>query len=189
MARLLEDRFDLLATAENGRELLERVAWHKPDLVVLDVTMPEMNGLEAARNIHKCYPQIKIVFLSMHTERAYVTDAFRAGGLAYVSKRAAASELVTAISEALAGRAYVSQGIEPVEILSEPGPRDRALTPRQVEVLRLVARGMSAKEIGSALHVSPKTVEFHKARIMEKVDLRTTAELTRYALGIGIVEN
>jgi DNA-binding NarL/FixJ family response regulator len=176
---MLGQHFEIVAVAENGRGLIERVDALLPDAVVLDISMPGMNGLEAARRISQKHRGMKLIFLSMHTERPYVDEAFRAGASAYVLKRAAASELVEAIRAALAGRVYVSPDITH-QAHRLGGPTQ--LTARQREALQLVAEGRSAKQIAAELNISPKTVEFHKAAIMDRVGLRTTAELTRWAL-------
>lgn len=178
---MLEQQFEIVGAAENGRGLVERVEALLPDAVVLDISMPGMNGLEAARRISQKYPGIKLIFLTMHTERPYVEEAFRSGASAYVLKRAAASELVEAVRAALQGRAYVSPNITQPAQFQRAGGRT-GLTARQREVLQLVAEGRSAKQIAAELNISPKTVELHKAAIMDRVGLRTTAELTRWAL-------
>jgi DNA-binding NarL/FixJ family response regulator len=178
---ILAQHFEVVGVAENGRGLIEQVDAMLPDAVVLDISMPSMNGLEAARRISQKYPAIKLIFLTMHTERPYVEEAFRAGASAYVLKRAAAAELVEAVRSALAGRVYVSPTItQPAQY--QPAAGRTGLTARQREVLQLVAEGRSAKQIAAELNISPKTVEFHKAAIMDRVGLRTTAELTRWAL-------
>ncbi len=181
LAPILAQDFEVVGVAENGRGLIERVDAVLPDAVVLDISMPAMNGLEAARRISQRHPGIKLIFLTMHTERPYVDEAFRSGASAFVLKRAAASELVEAVRSALAGRVYVSPTItQPTQYQRIAG--STGLTSRQREVLQLVAEGRSAKQIAAELNISPKTVEFHKAAIMDRVGLRTTAELTRWAM-------
>lgn len=198
--KLLEPRFELVGVVENGRALLEAATTEvgpRPDVALVDISMPLLNGIDAARQLRKTAPEIKIVFLSMHADPAYVSEAFRAGGSAYLLKRSAATELVFAIEEVLKGRYYVTPevakdviepvlrqrgGAPPLDLLDVP-----RLTPRQREVLQLVAEGKSLKEIAAILGISVKTVEFHKSRIMDGLDRHTTAELTRYAVAHGLV--
>lgn len=178
----LSDNFQVLGAYDGGRELLQALEHEVPDVVVLDISMPDMNGLETARRISAQYPKVKIVFLTMHSERPYVDEALRSGAIGYVVKREAAPQLVNAIRAAMAGERYISPAA------AQPSPefdtrRDKEpLTPRQREVLQLIAEGKSAKMIASTLSISTKTVEFHKAAIMDRLGLRSTAELTRYAL-------
>ncbi len=181
LRRILEDHYECVGLAQNGRELLESARETKPDLVLLDVSMPELNGIEAARLLKKEQPDTKIIFLSMHSDPSYVTQALRSGGSGYVLKRCAASELPTAITEVLAGHTYVTPLISPDTIRDIDTPRE-VLTSRQREVLQLVAEGKSAKEIATTLGISVKTAEFHKAGIMQKLGVRTTAQLTKYAI-------
>ena len=191
---LLESDFELVGIVEDGRALVEAAARLRPDVVVTDVTMPLLNGIEAARQIRKTDSRIKVIFLTMHPEVAFATEALRAGAVGYLLKRSAASELVTAIREALKGRVYLTPLITK-DVLKESvlaasathGMPSSVLTPRQREVLQLVAEGHSIKEIAGILNISPKTVEFHKYSIMEELSLRTTAELTQYAIKHGVV--
>jgi DNA-binding NarL/FixJ family response regulator len=184
--KLLEPEFEFIGRVENGRELVDAVQRLHPDLVVVDISMPILNGVEAARQINKIRPPVKMLFLSMHADASYVSEAFRAGASGYVLKRSAASELSTAIHEVLQGKVYVTPLISKDFVQARDMGKD-ILTGRQREVLQLVAEGRSAKEIGAILHISVKTAEFHKAGIMEKLHLRSTAELTRYAIEHGIV--
>lgn len=195
LQRLLASEFDIVGTAANGRLLLAEAERLRPDVVVLDVGMPEMNGIEAARRLSKILPSAKIVFVTQQLDPAYLHAAFTAGAKGYVAKQSAASELVLAIRLALRDRYYVTPlaGKE-AEAFSEFGGRKNPaemfgaeLTPRQREVLQLVAEGKSTKEIAAALNISPKTVEFHRNGLMDELGVRTTAELTRYALAHGIV--
>lgn len=178
----LSDNFDVLGSFGSGREVLQALEHRTPDIIVLDISMPDMNGLETARRVKTQYPEVRIVFLTMHSERAYVDEALRAGATGYVVKREAASQLLRAVRAAMAGERYISPAA------AQPSPelesrRDKEpLTPRQREVLQLIAEGKSAKMIAAALDISTKTVEFHKAAIMDRLALRSTAELTRYAL-------
>lgn len=191
---LLEPEFDLVAIVDDGRELVAAVGEFNPDVIVADISMPLLNGIEAARQIMKQAPGSRIIFLTMHSDVAYAGEAFRAGASGYLLKRSAASELVTAIREVLKGGVYVTPPIAKAMMRDSllgrtPSAQDpaKALTTRQREVLQLVAEGHSIKEIASILNVSPKTVEFHKYRVMEQLHLRTTAELTQYAVKHGIV--
>jgi DNA-binding NarL/FixJ family response regulator len=195
LTRLLAQDFEIVGTVANGRTLLAEVDRLRPDLVLLDVGMPEMNGIEAARRIAKSYPDTKIVFISQQLDPAYLHAAFNAGAMGYVAKQSAATELVRAIRLAFRNRYYVT----PLAVgdkfqFSGFGTRRNPaamfggdLTPRQREVLQLVAEGKSTKEISAALKISPKTVEFHRNSLMDELGVRTTAELTRYALARGIV--
>lgn len=195
LTRLLANEFEIVGTATDGRILLAEADRLHPDVVLLDVGMPEMNGIEAARRLAKTHPEIKIVFISQQLDPAYLHAAFNAGAMGYVAKQSAANELVRAIRMALKNRYYVTplaarnNSLPPAaDNLSNPAVMFGAeLTPRQREVLQLVAEGKSTKEISSALKISTKTVEFHRNSLMDELGLRTTAELTRYALSRGIV--
>jgi DNA-binding NarL/FixJ family response regulator len=158
--------------------------------------MPLLNGIEAARQIHSAVPKCKIVFVTQQADRHYVRAAFRAGASGYVLKQSAAAELLAALHQALNGHFHISELLtrDIPEALLNPKHSPEALfggslTPRQREVLQLVAEGKAAKEIAEILKISPKTVEFHKASIMDELGLRTTAELTRYAIANGIVQS
>jgi len=193
LRRILESEFELAGTAENGRDLLRLAAETNPDVVLLDISMPMLNGIDAARQLVKTQPQVKILFVTMHADSDYVAEAFRAGASGYLLKRSAASELVTAIQEVMKGRYYVTplvtrEALSPL-FGGTPEPKKLAttLTTRQREVLQLVAEGRSVKEIAAILKVSAKTVEFHKSALMDRLDLHTTAELTRYAISHGLV--
>ena len=191
--KLLEPAFELAGVAEDGRAMVAKALDLRPDVVLADIAMPILNGIEAARQLHRAAPDIKIVFVTMHSDPAYVAAALDAGAAGYLLKRSAASELTVALAEVLAGRTYITSLIpaDKIEALlraSRSGrPFEQDLTSRQREVLQLVAEGRTSKEIAAILHISVKTVEFHKAGIMERLGLRTTAELTRYALEHGIV--
>lgn len=195
LVRLLEADFEIVGTATNGRILLEEAERLKPDVIVIDIAMPEMNGIEAARRLNKILPSVKVVFISQQLDSAYLHAAFTAGAKGYVAKQSAASELVQAIRLALRDRYYVTPlaGSE-IAQYSATGMRTNPshmfgaeLTPRQREVLQLIAEGKSTKEISSVLNISPKTVEFHRNSLMDELGLHTTAELTRYALSQGII--
>lgn len=192
--RLLEPHFELVGMVEDGRALLEAASKLEPDVVLLDISMPLLNGIDAAKQLRKLAPHSKIIFLTMHADPAYVSEAFRVGASGYLLKRSAATELVFAIQEVLKGGYYVTPQVTRgvLEDVFSPSGRDKPspahqLTPRQREVLQLVAEGKSIKEIASILDISVKTVEFHKSRIMKELDVRTTAELTQYAIAHRLI--
>ena len=193
LRRILEDQFDIVGTAADGRELVEQAERLKPDAVLVDIAMPGLNGIEAARRLREALPRTKVVVVSQQTDRNYIRAAFQAGAVAYVSKQSAAADLLHALCEAIAGRYYISESLAKTLAPGAFDPeRDPGylfgsdLTPRQREVLQLIAEGKSAKEIAEMLKVSPRTVEFHKTSIMDELGLRSIAELTRYALANGI---
>jgi DNA-binding NarL/FixJ family response regulator len=165
----------------------------KPDVILLDISMPVLNGIDAAHQLKTILPSAKLIFLTMHSDPDYVTEAFRAGAAGYLLKRAAASELLTAIREVLKGNHYVSplvtrNALELLMNASKPGGKlSDQLSPRKREVLQLIAEGRSRKEIATILSISVKTVEFHKAAITRELDLRTTADFTRYAIEHGMI--
>jgi len=167
----------------DGKALVTAAQHLRPDIIVVDISMPEMNGLAAAQIISRTVPSAKFIVLSVHSEQAYVSEAFRVGVKGYVSKRAAAAELLTAIKQVLDGRTYVTPLVCAGAAASKNGKR---LTLRQLEILRLVAEGYQNKEIAQLLKISVKTVEFHKTRIMTELDIHTPAGLTRYAIDHGI---
>lgn len=191
---ILSRDFDIVGTATNGRDLVAEAERIRPDAVVLDISMPILNGVEAARQIKASHPDVKILFITQNANQEYVRVAFGLGASAYLLKEGVATEAIPALRAALAGRYYVSPkllsglpqslfyaGQSPTEMFGEK------LTTRQREVLQLVAEGKSNKEIANILSISLKTVDFHKARLMDELGLHTTAELTRYALRHGIV--
>jgi DNA-binding NarL/FixJ family response regulator len=191
---LLEKDFDIVGTAENGRALIEEVEKLRPDIVVTDISMPELNGIEATIQIKKIDPEIKVVLLTMHGDVTYATRGFDAGASGYVMKQSATEELVKAIKEAMRGRTFITPMIagELIRSFREDGdikPEDiRAkLTPRQREVLQLLAEGFSTKEVAAKLSISARTVEFHKYKMMQELNLDTSAELIHYAIKHGII--
>jgi DNA-binding NarL/FixJ family response regulator len=184
IGKLLEGNFELIGKVGDGFALVEAARELKPDLILADITLPGLGGLDAARQILRDFPDAKIVFITQHTEPQYVREALRIGALGYVVKQSASSELITALQDALAGRTYISPVIPQESLVgSDADP----LTPRQREVLRLVAEGLSAKQIAGILNISTKTVEFHKAAVMERLGVRSTAQLTRYAVDHRLV--
>ena len=191
--KLLEDRCDIVGAAEDGRTLLRMAQELEPDIVTLDISMPQLNGVDAARKLKKILPRTHLIFVTMHDDPAYVNEAFKAGASGYLLKRSAGSELRQAIQSVMDGQCYVTPLVAKglvQSVISRGRPpvlQDKSLTARQREVLQLVAEGMTVKEIASTLNLSPKTVEFHKSQIMTQLDLHTTAELTKYALVHGIL--
>lgn len=190
---MLEPEFELVGSVEDGQSLLVAAKTLKPDIILLDISMPVLNGLDAARRIRQFLPSAKLIFLTMHADSDYVTAAFQAGAMGYLLKRAAATELKTAVREVLKGHHYISPLVtrNALELLissAKPGekPSDR-LTPRQREVLQLVAEGRSRKEIASILNITVKTVEFHKATLARELNLHTVADFTRYAIEHHII--
>jgi DNA-binding NarL/FixJ family response regulator len=191
--KVIEDQCDVVGVAANGREAITLAAELSPDLMLMDIALPLLNGLDAARQIKRVNPNIRIIFVTIQTNRDYVREAFEAGASGYVLKQAASSELLAAIVEVSNGRFFVSSLLAEqlvagkVVLDANPLKLFRILTPRQREVLQLVAEGKSAKEIALNLYISVKTVEFHKKHLMEELNLRTSAELIRYAVEKGFV--
>jgi DNA-binding NarL/FixJ family response regulator len=191
---LLAKDFEVVGVASNGREVIAETERLKPDAVLLDVSMPVLNGMEAARQIRKSAPEVKLLFVTQKSDREYVQAAFRMGASGYVLKQSVVGEVGPALREVLAGHYYVTpllrDGIPDALFHAQQNPSElfgQTLTPRQRQVLQLVAEGKSNKEIASILNVSVKTIDFHKAGITEELGLHTTAELTRYAIEHGIV--
>jgi DNA-binding NarL/FixJ family response regulator len=186
LAKLLEPDFEVAAIVHDGDELIQAMKLHNPDLALLDVSMPKLTGVEAARKLLEIKPTCKLICVTMHSNPEFVREAFRAGAAGYVLKRSAGAELREAIRQVMSGNAYVSPHLTKDVLSIMLQPRTPLLTARQREILRFVALGLSGKEIASRLNISVKTAHFHKTSIMEKLNLHTTAELTRYALEHGI---
>ena len=188
--KLLADECEIVGVATNGRALVTAAATLRPDVIVVDVTMPLLNGIDAARQIKQTSPDVRIIFLTMNEDPNLAAEAFRAGASGYLLKRSAASELVTAIREVVKHRSYitplVAEGLVG-SMLHGLEIRPTTLTPRQREIVQLVAEGRSMKEVASILNIAPRTVAFHKYRIMEQLHLKTTAELIQYAIRNHIV--
>ncbi len=178
---LLEPEFDLVGIVEDGRRLLDEAVAQKPDVAVVDIGMPRVNGLEAIPLLKKAVPGIRVVVVTMHREAAYARRAREAGADGFVLKHAAAEELIAAIRAAAEGEPAVKADAAPA-----PDARGGDLTPRQREIVQLVAKGLTAKEIASVLGLSVRTIEFHKYRAMESLGVTTSAELIRVALEKGI---
>src|SRR5262249_29222874 len=191
--KLLEDHCDVVGRAADGQRLLAEAARLKPDVVILDMAMPLLNGLEAARRLKQTTPDTRIVFLTMNEDPDVAAEAFRAGASAYVLKRSAASELLAAIRDVARHQSYVTpliaDGLTGAMTRAAGTARDRAvqLTDRQREVVKLLASGHSMKEIGAILNIVPRTVAFHKYRIMGMLHLTTSAELVQFAVKHHIV--
>jgi DNA-binding NarL/FixJ family response regulator len=188
--RLLADACDVVGAVSNGRDLVLAATSLRPDVVVVDIAMPLLNGLDAARQIRQTQPAVRIIFLTMNEDPDLAAEAFRAGASGYLVKRSAASELLTAIREATKHHSYitplVTEGLVGSMLHAVEG-RPPELTPRQREILQLVAEGHSMKEMGAILDIAPRTVAFHKYRLMEQLHIRTTAELIQFAINHHIV--
>lgn len=190
---LLGDEFTLTGTVTNGRDLVTEALRMNPDVVVADISMPLLNGIEAAQQLRAQGSRAKIVFLTMHPDMTYATRALDAGASGYVLKHSASDELVAAIQEALRGGTYISQALRTdalrEKLASESGNTKPVieLTARQREVLQLLAEGKSAKEIGAILDISPRTAETHKYKMMDDLGVKTGAELIQYAIRHGLV--
>lgn len=194
LRKLVEEAYEVVGTVEDGRALLEAAERLRPDLILMDISMPLLNGLDAARQLKKLLPESKLLFLTMHSSPTYATEAFKAGASGYLLKQSAASELPQALAAVLNGQVYLTPAItrQVLETVLQPAqaPLKRSistLTPRQREVLQLIAEGKSTKEVAILLNVSVKTVEFHKARLMEQLDLHSTPALIKFAIGEGLV--
>jgi DNA-binding NarL/FixJ family response regulator len=190
LRRILQEAFDVVATATDGRILVEQVLRSKPDLAVTDISMPLLNGLDAFRQLKTMGIQTKFVFLTAYLDIALATQAFRLGACGYVLKHSAGGELLTAMRAALAGDTYITPRIAGEVLQNLMNGRDEdglALTVREREVLQLLAEGKTAKEAAAILNVSPRTIEFHRNNLSEKTGLRTTAELSRHAVRLGLV--
>jgi DNA-binding NarL/FixJ family response regulator len=181
LKRLLADDFELVGFVEDGRALVAAARKLAPDVVVADISMPHLNGLEAIARLKRETPGLAVVVLTMHQNPAYARRAFEAGAAGYVVKHAAPAELVTAIRAALRGQRFVSPALVVEEKAAAP------VTPRQREILQLLAEGLSAKQVAEALAISPRTVEFHKYQLMEAHGLKNSAELIHFAIRSGIV--
>lgn len=191
---VLEEAFDIVASVTNGRDLVAEATRLRPDVVVADISMPLLNGIEAIRQLRDAGCASKVVFLTMHPDPTYATRALQAGGSGYVLKHSASGELVSAIHEVLRGGTWISAELQSAaltELLGESRRHVRQtleLTGRQREVLQLLAEGKSAKEIGGILDISARTVEAHKYRMMDELGLKSSAELVQYAIRHGIVQ-
>jgi DNA-binding NarL/FixJ family response regulator len=192
LVSLLSPVCDLVGTVEDGRALVDSVARLDPDIVITDISLPCLNGIEALVQLRKKHARAKVIFLTMHRDQAYATRALEAGASGFVLKHSASSELLTAIRNVLKGKTYVTPLLQP-DVCGQPdSARSRTcdatshLTSRQREILRMVAEGLSAREIGSKLNISPRTVEFHRNKIKDELHLRNQSELVQFALKHGM---
>ncbi len=187
-----EKDIDVVGQTKDGLSTIELVRELSPDVVVMDIGMPDLNGIEATRRITKDYPKIKVVGLSMHSSDKYVREMFRAGASGYLLKNCPFEELVEAIKTVVGGKTYISPSISDMvvkEYASKPDEEKSVfsiLSQREREVLQLFAEGKTTKQIGLCLHISPKTVEAHRLRIMDKLDIDNIAQLTKYAIQEGL---
>jgi len=190
-AILEREGFKIVGEASNGHEAVQRVHELRPDVAVIDLTMPLLNGVSAAREIAKSDPKTKVVLLTMHTEDQYVLEALRASVRGYVLKTRAAEELVQAIRDVSKGLTFLSSGISRAVVeafLAKNGMPAEMLTSRELQVLQLVAEGKSTKEVAALLGISFKTAESHRTHLMEKLDIHETAGLVRYAIRRGLIQ-
>lgn len=187
------DDIEVVAEANDGREALRLVESHQPDVVLMDVAMPEMNGLEATARVVKEFPQVRVIILSMHANEEYVLQALRTGAVGYVLKDSGVSELELALKAISRGETYLSPAVSKHVVADyvrrvggESNPLEQ-LTPRQREILQLLAEGRSTKEIAQLLYISIKTVETHRSQLMERLNIHDVAGLVRYAIRVGLV--
>lgn len=189
---LLGAEFELAGVVEDGRAMISAAKTLRPDVIVADISMPQLNGLDALAVLKRDDPTVKVVFLTMHAEVAYARRALEEGAVGFVLKHAAAAELVTAIRAALAGKTYITPALagEVFRAVRDGAPKDEAaaLTTRQREILQLLAEGRSSKEVAAILGISTRTVEFHKYRMRETLGLANSAELVHFAIKHGIVQ-
>jgi DNA-binding NarL/FixJ family response regulator len=186
--QLLENDFDVVGSVSDGRALVRAAGELKPDVIVLDIAMPVLNGLDAGRQIKKILPAVKLVFLTMNPDADVAAEAFTRGASGYLLKTCAAAEMVQAVHQVLRGKTYLSKALSRDTIDSlrwqhkELVKEDERLTDRQREVLQLLAEGKVMKEIGDILHMTTRTVAYHKYRIMEVLGVRSNADLVKYAV-------
>lgn len=190
---LLKDSFELVGMVHDGRALLEAVDRLRPDVIVTDISMPLLNGLEAVRQIRAAYPTAKIIILTMHSDTTLAAEAFRAGVSGYLLKVSAGEELINAIREVSQGRSYVTTLLTKdlitllMEAAAAPREGGSPLTARQREVLQLIAEGRTMKEVATILNISPRTAESHKYGIMQALGAQTTAELVQCAMRLKLI--
>jgi DNA-binding NarL/FixJ family response regulator len=190
LAGLLEDEFDLVGSVENGQALIDAAVRLKPDLIIVDISMPVLNGLDAVRRLNQANTRAKVVFLTMHADIRLLREAFQCGGVGYVLKQSAGEELLFALRQVMSGQNYISPSIEKElknETLATPAEKQHFnLTPRQREVLQLLCGGYTMKEIANQLNISTRTAETYKYQIMEGLGVESTAELIQYGIKLGL---
>lgn len=190
-ARLLESECEVVGAVADGRALLEAAPRLRPDIVVVDITMPLLNGMDAARQLKRLMPAVKVIFLTVNEDPDLAAEAFRAGGSAFLLKNSAASELVQAIQVTMQGGSYVTPlatgGMVSQLLRRSAAQNPHALSDRQREVLQLLAEGRTMKEIADILNITARTVAFHKYRMMEELGIESSAGLVRFAIKQGIV--
>ena len=190
--RLLAPHFTIVGTVQKSEDITTRAVEHRPDVILLDACMPGLSGFEATRQLKKLLPSVKVILVTMLTEAISISEAFRAGASGYVLKQSASEDLRAAIDSALANKRFLSEKIEAEiqETVQDEWVRPEGytsdLTDRQREILALLAEGKTAKQIAQHLHISMKTVEFHKANITRKLGVHTTPDLIKFALAHGI---
>jgi two-component system, NarL family, response regulator NreC len=197
LRKVLEERpeWEVVAEAGDGREAVRQAEQHRPDVAIVDVAMPLLNGIEATRQIAKKSPTTRVLVLSMHADDAYVIQILQAGAIGYLLKDSADVDLIQAVTAAAAGKSFFSPAIARVMLddyvrqLADKGVTDRyeTLSEREREIFQLIAEGKANKEIAALLSISPSTVETHRARIMEKLDLHSAAEIVLYAVRRGVI--
>jgi len=188
---LAQEGFSVVGEAADGLEAMEKIRSLSPDIVVMDISMPAQNGLNVAREVHKCFPQVKVILLSQHTEDMYIADALEACVAAYVLKSQASSDLVHAIHQVSSGKVYYSPDISASVLAAYKAKTDDkpdSLTLRERQVLQLIAEGKTTSDVASLLFISVKTAETHRTRLMQKLDIHETASLVRYAIRRGLVQ-
>jgi len=191
--RLLEPHCEIVGTAEDGRTLLILAASTRPEIIVLDVSMPKLNGIDACAQLRRSMPQVKFIFLTVNEDPDVAAEAMRLGASGYLLKSSATAELFAAVEHAVAGRTYItpliSRGASVAAFLRHSGkPADEKLTSRQREVLQLLAEGRAMKEVAELLQVTVRTVAFHKYAIMEQLGFKTNAELLQYSIDHGLLQ-
>lgn len=186
---ILRDEFDLLGTAGNGEELVEATIRLDPEVILVDISMPVLNGFDAVRRIKQAGSAARVIFLTMHNDATLLAEAFRCGASGYILKQAAGEELVNAIREVAQGNSYISPLVthRPTKLVTDSTPKP-TLTPRQREVLELISRGLTMKEIAIQLNISTRTAESHKYEMMQALGVETTAELIGYSLRLGLID-